>query len=89
MLKSYKKYFLKYIKKSFNNLVTGDDTWVYYFEPKQKCSNGVWLPKMPHAQELLRDSTWLRKYCMYFLSQQRSSYAITCSKGQKRHRSIL
>ena len=24
--------------KSFYNLVTVDETWVYYFEPKRKCS---------------------------------------------------
>ena len=37
--------FPKYSKKSFNNLVTGDETWVYYFEPKHKCSNRVWATK--------------------------------------------
>ena len=31
--------FPKYSKKSFNNLVTGYETWIYYFEPKSKCSN--------------------------------------------------
>ena len=32
------KMFPKYSKKSFNNSVTGDEIWVYYFEPKRKCS---------------------------------------------------
>ena len=35
----------KYSKKSFNNLVTGDETWVYRFEPMSKCSNRVWATK--------------------------------------------
>ena len=26
----------EYSKKSFSKLVTGDETWVYYFEPKRK-----------------------------------------------------
>ena len=29
-------------KKAFNNLVTGDETWVYYSKPKQKCSKQIW-----------------------------------------------
>ena len=36
------KMFLKYSKKKkkrFNNLATGYETWVCYFEPKRKCSN--------------------------------------------------
>ena len=37
--------FPKYSKKSLNNLVTGDETWVCYFEPKRTCSNRVWATK--------------------------------------------
>ena len=33
--------FPKYNKKSLNNLETGDETWVYYFEPKRNYSNRV------------------------------------------------
>ena len=29
----------KYSKKAFDNTVTGDETWVYYFEPKRKVAN--------------------------------------------------
>ena len=39
------KMFRKYSKKYFNNLVTSDETWVYYFEPKSKCFNRVWATK--------------------------------------------
>ena len=46
--------FPKYSKKSFNNLVTGEETWVYYFGQKRKCSTEYGLPKMPCAQVLLR-----------------------------------
>ena len=35
----------KYSKKSFNDLVTVDKIWVYYFKPKRKCSNRVGVPK--------------------------------------------
>ena len=43
--KKNKKLFLQYSKNCFNNLVTVDETWVYYFEPKRKCSNRVWATK--------------------------------------------
>lgn len=36
-------------KKAFDNLVTGDEIWVYYFEPKWRCSNRIWATKnAPH-----------------------------------------
>ena len=45
MLKKLLRVFPKYRKKSLNNLVTGDETWIYYSEPKCKCSNRVWATK--------------------------------------------
>ena len=30
------KMYPKYSKKAFDKIVTGDETWVYYFEPKRK-----------------------------------------------------
>ena len=45
----------------------------------------VLATKMPYGQVLLRDSAGSRKYCMYFFLQG-STYTITCSKGQNRHR---
>ena len=34
--------FPKYDKKQFANGVTGDETWVHYFEPVRKVSNKIW-----------------------------------------------
>ena len=34
--------FPKYDKKQFANFVTGDETWVHYFEPVRKVSNKIW-----------------------------------------------
>ena len=39
------KMFPKYSKLSLNDLVTGDETWVYYFEPKRQCFNIVLVSK--------------------------------------------
>ena len=35
----------KYDKKQFANFVTGDETWVHYFEPVRKGSNKIWATK--------------------------------------------
>ena len=37
--------FPKYYKKQFANVVTGDETWVHYFEPVRKVSNKIWATK--------------------------------------------
>ena len=39
------KIFLKYDEKKFANVVTGDETWVHYFEPVRKVSNKIWATK--------------------------------------------
>ena len=52
MAKNPSQNVLKYSKKVFDNMVTGDETWVYYFEPKRKVANRIWATKMPDAQVL-------------------------------------
>ena len=37
--------FPKYDKKQFANVVTGDETWVHYFEPIRKVSNKILATK--------------------------------------------
>ena len=37
--------FPKYDKKQFAIVVTGDETWVHYFEPVRKVSNKIWATK--------------------------------------------
>ena len=39
------KIFPKYDEKKFANVVTGDETWVHYFEPVRKVSNKIWATK--------------------------------------------
>ena len=46
------KMYPKYSKKAFDNIVTGEVTWVYYFEPKRKVANRIWATKIPDAQVL-------------------------------------
>ena len=45
MAKKLLQMFPKYDKKQFANVVTGDETWVHYFEPVRKVSNKIWATK--------------------------------------------
>ena len=45
MAKHLLKMYPKYSKKAFDNIITGDETWVYYFEPKRKAANRIWATK--------------------------------------------
>ena len=63
--KKLSKMFPKYSKKSFSNLVTGDETWVYFFERKRKCSNSMGCQKCC-TPKYCYESAWSGKYYMYF-----------------------
>ena len=41
MAKKLLQMFPKYDKKHFANVVTGDETWVHYFQPVRKVSNTI------------------------------------------------
>ena len=40
------KRFSRYDQKIFMNVVTGDESWIHYFEPHRKIRKRVWLTKM-------------------------------------------
>jgi histone-lysine N-methyltransferase SETMAR len=39
------KIFKKLTSRKINELITGDETWIYYFEPKRRINNKQWLRK--------------------------------------------
>ena len=58
----------KYSKKANDNLVTGDETWVNYFEPKQKCSNRIWATKYTSRPIIAKRTQTVKKvlYVIFF-----------------------
>ena len=55
--------FPKYDKNQFSNVVTGDETWVHYFEPIRKVSNKIWATK--HSKRPIIAKRWVqRRFCM-------------------------
>jgi hypothetical protein len=39
------KQFPKYNNRYFANIITGDETWVHFYEPKRKIYNKIWATK--------------------------------------------
>ena len=60
--------FPKYEKKQFANVVTGDETWVHYFEPVRKVSNKIWATKHSKRPIIAKRSLSTKKvlYAIFF-----------------------
>ena len=60
--------FPKYNKKQFANVVTGDETGVYYFEPVRKISNKIWATKHSKRPIIAKRSISAKKilYAIFF-----------------------
>ena len=60
--------FPKYDKKQFANVVTGDETWVHYFEPIRKVSNNIWATKHSKRPIIAKRSLSTKKvlYAIFF-----------------------
>ena len=60
--------FPKYDKKQFANAVTGDETWVHYFEPVRKVSNKIWATKRSKGPIVAKRSLSAKKvlYAIFF-----------------------
>ena len=48
MAKQLLKKYPKYQRKVFDSRITGDETWVHFYEPKQKVYNRIWA--LEHAK---------------------------------------
>ena len=77
------KIFPKYSKKSFNNLVTGDETWVYYFETKCKSSNRVWDTKNTVFPSISKRQYMVKKVLyVIFFDNKRPAMQLPVPKGK-------
>lgn len=54
-----------------NEIVTGDDTWLYYFEPQRKIDNMMWLTKKAKRPVIAKrcQSTMAVLYAIFFKSE--------------------
>ena len=75
--------FPKYDKKQFANVVTGDETWVHYFEPVRKVSNKIWATK--HSKRpIIAKRSWSTKKVLYaiFFSGEGVAIKVPVKKGK-------
>ena len=81
--------FPKYDKKQFANVVTGDETWVHYFEPVRKVSDKIWATKHSKRPIIAKRSLSTKKvlYAIFFSGEGVAKNA--SEKGQKHHRKVL
>ena len=79
--------FPKYDKKQFANFVTGDETWVHYFEPLRKVSNKIWATKHSKSPIIAKCSLSAKKvlYAMFFSSEGVAIKVLV----EKHHRKVL
>ena len=66
--KKHLQMFPKYDKKQFANVVTGDETWVHYFEPVRKVSNKISATKHSKRPIIAKRSLSTKKvlYAIFF-----------------------
>ena len=75
--------FPKYDKKQFANVVTGDETWVHYFEPVRKVSNKMWATKHSKRPIIAKYSLSTKKVLyVIFFSGERVAIKVPVKKGK-------
>ena len=88
--KSCFKCFKLVTKKQFANVVTGEENWVYYFEPVRKFSNKIWASKHSRRPIIAKRSLSARKvWYEIFFSGEGVAIKVPMENGKKHHRRAL
>ena len=73
-----------YDKKQFANVVTGDENWIYYFEPVRKFSNKIWASKHSRRPIIAKRSLSARKvWYAIFLSGEGVAIKVPMENDKK------
>lgn len=69
--KTLLKMYPKYNSRSFAAVVTGDETWVHFYEPRRKLQNKVWATKNMKRPCIAKRTISARKvmYAIFFTNQ--------------------
>ena len=75
--------FPKYDKKQFANVVTGDETWVHYFETVRKVSNKIWATKHSKRPIIAKRSLSTKKVLFAIIfSGEKVAIKVPVKKGK-------
>ena len=61
MAKQLLKRYPKYQKKVFDSLITSDESWVHFYEPKRKVDNRIWALKHAKRPSIAKRTLTARK----------------------------
>jgi hypothetical protein len=71
--------FLKSNKEQFTNIVTGDETWVHYFEAeKPPTGNKLWLTEHGIGRVVSRRTIYTKKVLYYVLFSYKIAKLTMC-----------
>ena len=84
MAKTNLKMYPKYSKKAFDNIVTGDETWVYYFELKWKVANRIWATKNSRHLSIAKRVRTVKKVLYAIFSLIRVQLFKSCCRQAER-----
>ena len=82
VVKKLLQMFPKYDKKQFANVVTGDETWVHYFEPVRKVSNKIWATKHSKRPIIAKRSLSTKKVLYAIFSGEGVAIKVPVKKGK-------
>ena len=72
----------KYDRKQFANVVTGDKTWIHYFEPVRKVSNKIWATKHSKHPIIAKCSLSAKKVLYAIFSGEGVAIKVPVKKGK-------
>ena len=80
------KQFSKYNNRSFANIITGNETWVHFYEPKRNTQNKIWATKGGKKPCIAKRTMSIKKV-MYviFLTNQGPAIQIAVRKGKSKN----
>ena len=69
--KNILKLYPNFDKKKFANIVTGDETWIHFYEPQGKVRNKIWATKATNRPCIARRTMSVKKvmYAIFFSMQ--------------------
>lgn len=71
MARKLLKMYPEYDSRTFADIVTGDETWVHFFEPHRKISNKIWATKHARRPSIAKRTMSAKKimYAIFFNNQ--------------------
>ena len=76
------KIFPKYHEKKFANVVTGNETWIHYFESVRKVSNKIWATKVSKRPVIAKHMLSTKKVLYAIFSGESVPIQVPVKKGK-------